>query len=82
MSKTPEDGYNLLETMTSNNYQWQKERSTPKRVAGMYEVDGWNLLNAKINMLTKKLKMTTKVYNPMAIYSCGYCGGRHSTMEC
>ena len=40
MSKTPEDAYNLLETMTSNNYQWKEERSTPKRVIGMHEVDG------------------------------------------
>ena len=68
--------------MASNNYQWKIERSAPKRVAEMHEVDEWNPLNAKIDMLTKKLEATTKVSNLMAIYSCEYCGGGHSTMEC
>ena len=40
MSKTPNDAYNLLKTMASNNYQWQEDRSTPKRIARMHEVDG------------------------------------------
>ena len=35
MSKTPEDAYNLLETMVSNNYQFQGERSTPRKVTGL-----------------------------------------------
>ena len=48
----------------------------------MHKVDGWNLLNAKIDMLTKKLEATTKVSNPMAVYSCELCGGGHSTIEC
>ena len=82
MSKTPEDAYNLLETMASNNYQWHGERSTPKKVAGIHEVDSWNLLNAKIDMLTKKLEASAKVTNPMAVYSCEYCGGGHPTLEC
>ena len=82
MSKTPEDAYNLLETMASNNYQWHGERSTPKKVAGMHEVDSWNLLNAKIDMLTKKLEASTKVTKSIAVYSCEYCGGGHPTLEC
>ena len=36
----------------------------------MHEVGSWNLLNAKINILTKKLEASTKVSNPIAIYSC------------
>ena len=48
----------------------------------MHEVGSWNLLNAKINMLTKKLEASTKVFNPMVVYSCEYCGGGHSTIEC
>ena len=82
ISKTPEDAYNLLKTMASNNYQWQGERSAPRKVAGLHQVDKWNLLNTKIDMLTKKLEATTKVKNSMAIYSCEFCGGGHSTMEC
>ena len=33
-------------------------------------------------MLTKKLEASTKVSNPTAVYSCEYCGGGHSTLEC
>ena len=67
MSKTPEDAYNLLETMASNNYQWHGEWSVLKKVAGLHEVNSLNLLNAKIDMLTKKLEATTKISNPMAV---------------
>ena len=82
MSKTPEDAYNLLKTMASNNYQWHGEQSIPKKVAGLHEVDSWNLLNAKIDMLTKKLEAITKISNPMAEYSCEHYGGGHASLEC
>ena len=39
MSKTPEDAYNLLETMASNNYQWHGERIVSKKVIRLHEVD-------------------------------------------
>ena len=48
----------------------------------MHQVDSWNLLNAKIDILTKKLEASTKVTNPMYVYSCEYCGGGHPTLEC
>ena len=82
LSKTPDDAFNLLETMAFNNYHWQGERSAPKRVTGMHEVDSWNLLNDKIDILIKKLEASTKVSNPMSVYSCEYYGGGHLTMEC
>ena len=82
MSKTPNDAYNLLETMASNNYQWQGDRSTPKRIARMREVDSCNLLNAKIDMLTKKIEVSSKVQNLVSVYSCEYYEGGHSTLEC
>ena len=82
MSKTPDDACSLLQTMASNNYKWHGERSALRRVAGMHKVDSLNLLNAKIDMLTKKLEASTKVSNPMAVYSCDYCGGGHLTLEC
>ena len=48
----------------------------------MQEVDSWNLLNAKIDMLTKKLEASAKVTKPIVVYSCEYCGGGHPTLEC
>ena len=81
MNKTPDDAYNLLQTMASNNCQWHRERSAPKRVTEMHEVDSQNLLNAKIDMLTKKLEATTTALNSMFVYMCEQYGGGHSIIE-
>ncbi|XP_038981145.1 uncharacterized protein LOC120110395 [Phoenix dactylifera] len=51
MSKPTEEAYELLEEMASNNYQWSNERGMPKKVPGMYDVDGINMLNAKVDSL-------------------------------
>ena len=53
MGKSTEDAYELLEEMASNNYQWSTERGMPKKASGMYEVDGINMLNAKVDNLVK-----------------------------
>ncbi|XP_038973879.1 uncharacterized protein LOC120105457 [Phoenix dactylifera] len=53
MSKSIEEAYELLEEMASNNYQWSNERCMPKKVSGMYDVDGINMLNAKVDSLVK-----------------------------
>ncbi|XP_038976654.1 uncharacterized protein LOC113463578 [Phoenix dactylifera] len=49
MSKSTKEAYELLEEMASNNYQWSNERGMPKKVPGMYDVDGINMLNAKVS---------------------------------
>ena len=35
MGKERDEAYELLEEMTSNDFQWQDERTIPKKVAGM-----------------------------------------------
>ena len=66
MGKSTEDAYELLEEMASNNYQWSTERGMPKKASGMYEVDGINMLNAKVDNL---VKMFGKLGNVNAVYS-------------
>ncbi|EOY08817.1 Uncharacterized protein TCM_024040 [Theobroma cacao] len=39
MSKNVVDAYNLLEEMTSNNYQLPSKRSSPRKAIGAYEID-------------------------------------------
>ncbi|KAF5458672.1 hypothetical protein F2P56_022685 [Juglans regia] len=39
--------------MASNNYQWFNERCMPKKVPGMYDVDGINMLSAKVDSLVE-----------------------------
>ena len=66
MGKSTDDAYELLEEMTSNNYQWSIERGMPKKASSMYEVDGINMLNAKVDNL---IKMFGKLGNVNAVYS-------------
>ena len=55
MSKSTKEAYDLLKKMATNNYQWSNERGMPKRLPGMYELDGINMLNAKVDSLVKCL---------------------------
>ncbi|XP_052177527.1 uncharacterized protein LOC127791584 [Diospyros lotus] len=66
MGKSTEDACELLEEMASNNYQWSTERGMPRKASGMYEVDGINMLNAKVDNL---VKMFGKLGNVNAVYS-------------
>ena len=68
MSKTSKGAYNLLETMTSNVIHARSQM--PKKVVGVHELDEWNLLNSKIDILTKKLEAITKPLNPMSLFIC------------
>ncbi|XP_073120629.1 uncharacterized protein [Henckelia pumila] len=43
LRKSPEDGYELIEEMTSSSYQPQSERSAARRPTGMHQVDGIHL---------------------------------------
>ncbi|XP_038973076.1 uncharacterized protein LOC120105078 [Phoenix dactylifera] len=70
MSKSTEEVYKLLEEMASNNYQWSNERGMPKKVPGMYDVDGINILNAKVQFVSNYNKQQkqnnpySNTYNP------------------
>ncbi|XP_038976409.1 uncharacterized protein LOC113461320 [Phoenix dactylifera] len=82
MSKSTEEAYELLEEMASNNYQWSNERCMPKKVPGMYDVDGINMLNAKVDSLVKmfgKLGNVNSVSSP--VLSCDCCGGAHMSSD-
>ncbi|XP_052188365.1 uncharacterized protein LOC127798771 [Diospyros lotus] len=86
MGKSTEDAYELLEEMASNNYQWSTERGMPKKASGMYEVDGINMLNAKVDNL---VKIFGKLGNGNAVYSnsnsasnCDWYENSHLGSDC
>ncbi|XP_038976653.1 uncharacterized protein LOC120107448 [Phoenix dactylifera] len=83
ISKSTEEAYELLEEIVSNNYQWSSERGMPKKVPGMYDVDGINMLNAKVDSLVKmfgKLGNVNSISSP--VLSCDCCGGAHMSSDC
>ena len=55
MKKGAHTAYALLEEMTSNNYNWQSERSIAKRPAGVHQVDAISSLAAQVETLTRKI---------------------------
>lgn len=48
MGKTLEEAYELLDEMASNNYQWSSDRMAPKRVAGVHEINAFDVLASQV----------------------------------
>lgn len=81
MGKSIEEAYELLEAMASNNYQWSNDRGMPKRTPGVYDVDGMNMLNAKVDNLVRlfgTLGNVNSVSNFSHVLSCVLCGVTHN----
>uniref|UniRef100_A0A803MQQ6 Uncharacterized protein n=1 Tax=Chenopodium quinoa TaxID=63459 RepID=A0A803MQQ6_CHEQI len=83
MSKTTEEANKLLEELAFNNYGCSSERSVAKKSTGMYDVDGTNMLNAKVDNLTKifgKMSNVSLISSPDL--SSDNCGGAHASNDC
>ena len=55
MGKNRDDALELLKEMASNDFQWQVEKETPKKVEGMYGLDAITALQAQLTSLRKQL---------------------------
>ncbi|XP_057250798.1 uncharacterized protein LOC104886473 [Beta vulgaris subsp. vulgaris] len=82
MGKTTEVANRLLEEMASNNYHWSNNKGKPKNDAGMYEVEGINMLNAKVDNLVNLFTKMSNVNSVSTTMPCNLCGGAHLTNEC
>lgn len=78
MGKSIDEAYDLLEEMASNNYQWGSERSSHRKVAGVYEIDALTTLTAQVAALTKAMQSA----NVQPVFTCELCGGGHSADQC
>ena len=47
--------YKLLEEMTSNDYQWQTERVTSKKIVGMHGPNDITTIHVQLASLTKQV---------------------------
>ena len=45
-NKRPEDGYELIEVMASNNFLKSTDRNAKKRTVGIHDIDDFNNLAA------------------------------------
>ncbi|KAL5574309.1 hypothetical protein UlMin_023906 [Ulmus minor] len=55
-NKTPEDGYELIEVMASNNFLKSTDRNAQKRTAGVHDIDAFNKLAAQVALLNNNFK--------------------------
>ena len=46
MGKERDEVYKLLGEMASNSYQWQSNRATPKKMAGVHKLDAISAIRA------------------------------------
>ncbi|KAJ9183285.1 hypothetical protein P3X46_007162 [Hevea brasiliensis] len=62
MEKSEDEAFSALDKIAYNNYQWSCERNEIKKLAGMFELDAMNMINAKFDALTRKMdKLSMKV---------------------
>jgi len=55
MRKDRDEAYEVLEEMVSNDYQWQTERATPKKAAGMHGSNDITTIHVQLASLTKQV---------------------------
>ena len=84
-NKTPEEAYNLIEVMASNNYMKSSDRNASRRVAGVHEIDNYTALSAQLAAIQKQLGVALKV-NAIETSSssliCDFCAGNHASGDC
>ena len=83
-SKTPEAVYNLIEEMAKNSYQWQSDRSQPRKVVGVHRLDSVIALSAQIEALNRKIdkiSMTTPAMQHQGV-QCEQYGGSYKSIDC
>ena len=81
MSKTHEAAYELLEELASNYYQWPTERTMPRKIAGVLELDSITSLAAQMATLSQQLsKMNVTAIQTNVV--CDHCAGNYSSVNC
>ena len=83
-SKTPEAAYNLIEEMATNSYQWQSDRSQPRKAAGIHSLDSVTSLSAQIEALNKKIDKMSMTAPAMQVQGvqCDQYGGGQRNIDC
>lgn len=89
MNKPYEEAYQLIENMAQNHYQWGAERVKVEKTqqkGGMFEVNGFDHVNAKVEALIQKinnLTITTSSIVTVVTPNCDICGVQlHMAIDC
>ncbi|XP_062118885.1 uncharacterized protein LOC133832577 [Humulus lupulus] len=69
LAKTADEAFTLMEEMATKSYQWPNERSGPRKVARLYEVDQMTAMNAQIAALRNQMIALSAQNNPTVMES-------------
>ncbi|KAL5573865.1 hypothetical protein UlMin_023462 [Ulmus minor] len=79
-NKTPEEGYELIEVMASNNFLKSTDRNAQKRTAGVHDIDAFNKFAAQVVLLNNNFKNLNVA--SVSNVSCENFAGNHPSLEC
>ncbi|XP_050888985.1 uncharacterized protein LOC127094166 [Lathyrus oleraceus] len=89
MDKPYDEAYEFIENMTQNHFQWGGACSAiekPTLKGGMYEVNGIDRVNAKVDALTQKIEnfsITPAATVAVVTPNCELCGTHgHTNADC
>ena len=70
--------------MAANNYQWTNKKGNTRRHTSMYELDAFNMLNAKTNNMVKMLNSQGEVgcSSHASAACCTLCRDNHNDTNC
>ena len=77
INKTPEEGYQLIEVMASNNFLKSMDRNAQKWTVGVHT---FNNLVAQVAILNNNFKKLNVVVVSNLV--CENCAGNHPSLEC
>ncbi|XP_022883796.1 uncharacterized protein LOC111400629 [Olea europaea var. sylvestris] len=83
-TRTIDGALELFERMATTSAMWSSKQVIQKKPSGVYEVDAYSALSAKINSLFNKVESISQSTNATYVLklNCEECGRNHSTTEC
>ncbi|XP_073153724.1 uncharacterized protein [Henckelia pumila] len=83
LTKSPEEGFELIEEMASSSYHPQSKRNILRKSAGMHQVDVFTSVAAQLEVMNKKIDELSFGNSAIRIKEvwCGKCGAEHFTKD-
>ena len=81
-NKSPEESFQLMEEMASNNIYWPSERYQPKRANGTRETEDMTRLEAQMARLANIVESQMGNISKIQSVTCDFCQGNHDSLDC
>ena len=80
INKRLEEGYQIIEVMSSNNFLNSTDRNAQKKIVSVHDIDAFNNLATQVAILNNNFKkMNVTIVSNVV---CENCAGNHPILEC